>query len=142
MGETARPGEDGGDRVGGGGVALLVLAVMTSDGAVGGLRLDGLAIGSHENGGHETERAVSLGDNVGLDVAIVVFAGPDEAAIGFDGEGNHVIDETMLVPETLSLELDLVLLVVDFLEDVLEAAIVLFEDGVLGGQVARHVDLE
>jgi hypothetical protein len=39
---------------------------------VGSLRLEGLAIGGDEDGGHETERAEALGDNVGLDITIVV----------------------------------------------------------------------
>ena len=70
--ETAGPGEDGGDGVGGGLVALLVLAVVAGDGAVGGLGLEGLAVGGDEDGGHETERAEALGDDVGLDVTVVV----------------------------------------------------------------------
>ncbi len=40
-------------------------------------------------------------------------------------------------PDVLSLVLGLVLLVVDILEDVLEGAVVLLEDGVLGGHVER-----
>lgn len=70
--EAAGPGEDGGDRVGGGLAALLVLAVVAGDGAVGGLGLEGLAVGGDEDGGHEAEGAEALGDNVGLDVAVVV----------------------------------------------------------------------
>lgn len=41
----------------------------------------------------------------------------------------------MLVPDALGLKLGLVLRVVQLLEDVLEAAIVLLEDGVLGAHV-------
>ena len=41
----------------------------------------------------------------------------------------------MLVPDTLGLESLLVLGIVDLLEDILEAAIVLLEDGVLGAHV-------
>ena len=72
LGETLCPGVDGGDGVGRGLVALLVLAVVASDGAVGGLSLEGLAVGGDENGGHETEGAETLGDDIGLDVAVVV----------------------------------------------------------------------
>ena len=43
--QAARPREDRGDRVGGGGLALLVLPVVAGDGAVRGLGLDGLAVG-------------------------------------------------------------------------------------------------
>lgn len=70
--EAAGPGEDGGDGVGGRLAALLVLAVVAGDGAVGGLGLEGLAIGGDEDRGHKAEGAEALGDNVGLDVAVVV----------------------------------------------------------------------
>ncbi len=62
MGEAAGPGEDRGDRVGRGLLALLVLAVVTGDGAVGGLGLDGLAVGGQQHRGHQTQRAEALGD--------------------------------------------------------------------------------
>lgn len=71
--ETTGPGEDGSNGVGGGLVTLLVLTVVASDGAVGSLRLEGLAIGCDEDRGHETERAEALGDNVRLDITIVVW---------------------------------------------------------------------
>jgi len=136
--ETAGPGEHGGDGVGGGLTTLLVNAVMAGDGAVGGLGLDA-AISSLEHGGHETERAVALGDNIGLHITIVVLAGPDEATAGLDGVGDHIVDEAMLVPEASSLKLSLVFGLVDLLEDILEATIVFLQDGVLGGEVARVV---
>lgn len=72
--ETTRPGEDGGDRVGGCLVALLVLAVMAGDGSVGGFGLESLAVGGDEDAGHEAEGAETLGDDVGLDVAVVVWS--------------------------------------------------------------------
>jgi len=134
VGETASPGEDGGDRVGGGGLALLVLAEVAGDGSVGSLRLDGLAVGADEDRGHEAEGAVALGDAVRLDITIVVLAGPDEATVALDHVGDHVVDEAVLVDDAGSLVLLLELLVVDLLEDVLEAAVVHLEDGVLGGE--------
>lgn len=70
--EAAGPGEDGGDGVGGRLAALLVLAVVAGDGAVGGLGLESLAVGGDEDRGHEAEGAEALGDNVGLDVTVVV----------------------------------------------------------------------
>ena len=153
--ETAGPGEDGGDGVGGGLAALLVLAVVAGDGAVGGLGLEGLSVRGDEDGGHETQGAEALGDNVGLDVTIVVcipvsFQGQhansnnlklltlqshNVATSALDHLGDHVVDETVLVPDALGLKLLLVLGVVQLLEDVLEAAVVLLEDGVLGAHV-------
>ena len=70
--ETTGPGEDGGNGVGGGLVALLVLAVVAGDGTVGSLRLEGLAIGGDEDRGHETEGAEALSNDIGLDITIVV----------------------------------------------------------------------
>lgn len=70
--ETTGPGEDGGNGVGGGLVALLVLTVVASDGAVGSLRLEALAVGGDEDRGHETKGAEALSDNVGLDITVVV----------------------------------------------------------------------
>ena len=72
LGQTTGPGEDRGDGVGAGLAALLVLAVVAGDGAVGSLGLERLAVGGNEDGGHETKRTEALGDDVGLYVAIVV----------------------------------------------------------------------
>lgn len=71
--ETTGPGKDGGNGVGRGLVALLMLTVVASDSTVGGLRLEGLAIGGNEDRGHETERAKALGDNIRLNVTVVVY---------------------------------------------------------------------
>lgn len=73
--ETTSPGENGGDRVGGGFAAFLVLAVVARDGAVGGFGFEGLAVGGYQDGGHEAEGAKTLGYDVGLDVAVVVCEG-------------------------------------------------------------------
>lgn len=72
LNKTTGPGEDGSNGVGRGLAALLVLAVVTGDGAVGGLRLEGLAVRSNESRGHQTEGAEALGNNIGLDVTVVV----------------------------------------------------------------------
>lgn len=41
-----------------------------------------------------------MGYNIRLDVTIVVLAGPDECAIGFQRLSDHVVDEAMFVPDT------------------------------------------
>ena len=38
---------------------LLVLAVVTGHGAVGGLSFDGLAVWTHQDAGHQTQRPVT-----------------------------------------------------------------------------------
>ena len=62
-----------------------------------GFRFDGLPIGGDELTGHHAKTAESLGEDVRLDIAIVVLARPNEPARRLDGLRNHVIDETVLV---------------------------------------------
>src|ERR1700726_1254176 len=88
--QAASPGEDRGDRVGRGLLALLMLTVMPRHRAVGGLRFHRLAVRRHQHRGHQAERAVALRHRVGLNVAVVVLAGPDVAAGPFEGGGHHV----------------------------------------------------
>ena len=51
---------------------------------------------------------VALGDDIGLDVAVVVFARPDEAAGRLEHLRHHVVDEPVLVPDAQAVELRLV----------------------------------
>jgi len=61
--------------------------------------------------------------------------GHDVSAAGLHHLGDHVVDESVLVPDLLLLELLGVGALIDLLEDVLKPAIVLLQDGVLGGQI-------
>ena len=61
--------------------------------------------------------------------------GHDEATLALDHLGDHVVNKTVLIPDLLGLEVLGVVLLVDLLEDVLETAIVLLQDGVLGAHV-------
>lgn len=159
--ETTGPGKDGRNRVGRGLSSLLVDTVVAGDGTVGSLGLDGLAVRGDEHGSHQAERAVTLGDNVGLDITVVVLGCPDKATVRLERLSDHVVDETVLVPDTSGLVLGLELpekgggawsasghtsyvrslgdrdnpLLVNLLENVLEATVVLLEDSVLGRQV-------
>ena len=54
---------------------------MAGDGAVGSFELE-LAVRADENAGHHGQGAEGGGDHVAHDVAVVVLAGPDEAAHG------------------------------------------------------------
>lgn len=71
--ETTGPGKDRGNGIGGGLTALLVLTVVAGDRAVGSLGLEGRTVRGGKSGGHETERAEALGDNVGLNITVVVW---------------------------------------------------------------------
>jgi hypothetical protein len=140
--KTSGPGKDGGNRVGAGFLSLLVHSVVASDGTVGSLSFDGLAVRANQNGGHHTQRAETLSNGVRLNVTVVVLAGPDEATVGFHGVSDHIVDQTVLVDDTSGFELSLVFSFVDDLEDVLEATVVSLQDGVLGAQVQRPLLLQ
>ena len=55
-------------------------AVMAGHSSVSGFSLDD-AVCCHEDACHKAEGAEALGDDVRLDVAVVVLASPDEAAV-------------------------------------------------------------
>ena len=114
---------------------------MSGDGAVGGLGLHNV-VAIDTDGGHETEGTEALSDDVGLDVTIVVLAGPDEATATLDSLGNNIINKTMLVVEASSLHGIKVLLAVEALESVNEESIVLLKDGVLGGKFKGEASVE
>lgn len=76
-----------------------------------------------------------------MNISVVVLASPNEAPVGFNGISDHVVDESVLVPHSVGLEVLLVVRIVNFLENVLESAIVLLHDGVLGAHVKRVVSL-
>ena len=83
---------------------LLVLAEVARNGAVRGLALDGAAVGTDEDGGHKAERSVALRDRVAHDVAVVVLRRPDEAAGALHRLRDHVVYQSVLVPDGQSLE--------------------------------------
>jgi hypothetical protein len=86
------------------GAYLLVDAVVACDGAVGGLGLERAAVRGDEHAGHEPERAVPLGDYVGLHVAVIVLSCPHEAATPLDALRHHVVNQPVLVPQARRLE--------------------------------------
>ena len=138
--EGTAPGKDGSHGVGGSLLALEVLVIVTGNGAVGGLVLV-FAVRAHQDRGHHGQGAKGGGHHIGHHVAVVVLAGPYEAAFTAHHAGNGIVNEGVEVLDAGGLELLLVLFLVDFLEDGLEAAVVLLGDGVLGGEpeVFLHV---
>ncbi len=115
---------------------------MPGHSSMSGLGLDGLAIRTDEHRGHHSEAAITLGNRVRLDVAVVVLASPDEAALGLHGLSHHVVNETVLVPDFLGLEGRLVVGLVDPGKDLHEEAVILLQDGVLGRHVERVAPVE
>ena len=79
----------------------------------------------------------TLGEAVALNITIIVFACPHISSFRFDHIGNHVIDQSVFIPNLLSLKLFLIALFVDALEGVLEPAVINLQDGVLGGEIER-----
>ena len=112
---------------------LQILVVVAGDGAVGGLILI-FAVGAHQHRGHHGQGAEGGGNHVAHHVAVVVLAGPDEAALGADHPRHRVVDERIKVLDAQGVEGGLILGVEDGLEDVLEGVVVLLGDGVLGGE--------
>ena len=59
--------------------------------------------------GHHAKTSEALCKNVALYVSIIVLGGPDEPAGRLDGLCNHIIDQTVLIIDSESLKLGLVL---------------------------------
>jgi len=125
-----------GNGVGRGCTTLLPDTVVASNGSVSGFGLHD-AILVHAHGGHETERAEALRDDVRLNVTVVVLAGPDETALAFEYLCDQVIDESVLVVNASSQIFVLIVLLVLFFEDIHEEAIVFLQYRVLRRQFER-----
>ena len=64
-------------------LALLMLTVMPRHRAMSGFGLDRPAVRRHQHRGHQPQRAEALRHGVGLHIAVVVLAGPDDTADHF-----------------------------------------------------------
>ena len=131
--QRAGPGEDGRHGVGRGLFALQIPIIMARDRAVRGLILR-RAVRRDEHGGHHGERAERRGHHIAHHVAVIILAGPDEAALAPDDAGDRVVDQRVEIPQAKRLELRPIALLVFFFKNALERAVVDFRDGVLGGE--------
>ena len=77
-----------------------------------------------------------------MNISIIVFAGPNVTSIRLDHVCDHIVNQSVLVPQFLGFKLLLVLFLINFLESVLESSVVLLQNGVFGGQVERVFSLE
>lgn len=68
--------------------------------------------------------------------------GHDVATLALDHLCHHIIDQAVLVPDLLGLKVFLVSGVIELLEDILEATIVLLQNGVLGAHVQREAPVQ
>lgn len=109
MNETTGPREDGSHWVRRSFFALLPLTIVPGDCAMGSFTLDGFSVRSDEFTGHHSEASEALGQNVGLDVPIIVLARPDETSRRFNRLSDHVVNQAVLVVDSCGLELGFVL---------------------------------
>ena len=130
LAQGARPGEHGGQRVGGDLLTPPPAVEMIGDGAVGGLVLKA-AVRGHQHAGHHGQGAGGGGDKVAHHVAVVVLARPDHAALTADDLGGDVVDKSIAVVQPGGFKGGLVLLVIDLLEQQLERLVVVLGDGIL-----------
>ena len=117
-------------------------AVVAGHGAVGGFGLNGLAIGRHQHRCHQAQRSKALRHNVRLHITIIVFACPDKPTLGFNGHGNHVINQAVFVRQLRFVELIGKFFIKHALENLHEAAIIGLKDGVFGGHIDRIAHLQ
>ena len=104
---------------------------MTLYGAVSGFIFIS-AVRAYQHGGHHGKITVSGCHHVTHYVAVIVLAGPDEAALGTDHARHGVVDQRVEILDAKLLKLCLILVVINLLEDVLEVVVILLRDGILG----------
>jgi len=91
---------------------------------------------------HQAKRSVSLSNNIRLDITVIVLASPDESSIWFNSISNHIINQSVFIPQPFLQELRFVGIIVQVLEDVLEPSIILLKDSILCAQVQRIVSVQ
>mmetsp|Transcript_97472 Transcript_97472/g.134064 ORF Transcript_97472/g.134064 Transcript_97472/m.134064 type:complete len:376 (-) Transcript_97472:86-1213(-) len=139
--ETSGPSEDTSNRVGASATSLLPDTVVSCDGTMSGLSLHNTVLVDADTG-HETEGTESLCDDITLDITIVVLASPDETTIALEDLSNHIVNETVLVVNTLGLVLLKEFLFIDLLEGIFEKTIILLQDSVLGRKLKRQLSIK
>jgi len=111
-----------------------VSSVVTSDGTVSSFSFQS-TIGGEEDTGHQTEGSVTLSNAIRLDITVVVLASPDESTFRLEHICDHIVDQSVFIPDAVGFKFSLVGFVVDLSKDILESSVVLLEDSVLGRQV-------
>ena len=103
---------------------------MSGDSSVGGLSFhDSIFVNAY--GGHETKGSEALSNDVGLNISVIVLASPNDTATTLNDLGDKIVNKTVLVEKSGSIELFLELSVEYILEGVYEESIILLQDGVL-----------
>lgn len=141
MDQSSSPCENTSYGVGGGFFSFLMFSVMSSNCSMGSFRFQNI-IAIDTDTGHHTKGSEALGDDVGLNIPVIVFAGPDEPSIGFYNLGNHVIDQSVIVPKSFGFKLSFVGRIINVFENVFEESIIFFKDSIFGGHIQGHVSIE
>ena len=92
------------------------------------------AVRGDEYARHQAQAAERRGHHVAHHVAVIVFARPDEAALGAHHARHGVVDQRVEILDAGFLKLFLIVSVINFLENILEAVIVDLRNGVLRGK--------
>jgi hypothetical protein len=77
--KSSGPGKDGGYWVSRGTLSLLPESIMSSHSTMSSFSFN-YSIFIEEDRGHESKRSISLGNDIRLDISIIVLAGPDESS--------------------------------------------------------------
>ena len=84
----------------------------------------------------------TLSQAIRLHITVIVLASPHKSTLRFDHIGNHIVDQSMFIPQFLLLEFLLVCFFIDSLEGIFEPAIVFLQNGILGCHVERIIPLQ
>merc|ERR1719384_2457942 len=85
--------------------------------------------------GHQPQGSISLSQYIRLDIAIIILTSPNEGTIRLQHLRNHIINQSMLIPNAQIIKLCLIILVKYILENILEQAIIFFQNCILCRQV-------
>ena len=101
-----------------------------------------VAVGRDEHRAHHSERAVGSCNHIAHNVAVVVFARPQNAALAAHYARNDVVDEGIHKVYARLFKLLFIVAFVNFVEDILEAVVVSLGDCVLCAEPQRHFVFE
>ena len=90
------------------------------------------AVGRYQNRGHHRERTECGRDHIAHDVAVIVLARPDIAAVRTNDARDSIVDQGVEVGDARLFKFCLIFIIKDFLENILEGVIIGFADGILG----------
>lgn len=79
------------------------------------------------------KKYLTLGNSIALNIAVIIFAGPNVSSFRLDHISHHIVYKSMLIPNLEIFKLFYILFIIDFLEDILEPSIVFLQNGVFGG---------